>query len=176
MVSCSSVIDRSASLREDHTALVERLVADILNRHDHTAISTIFSESFRDHDPLHLNDTDGPRIGSVEDVYGLVRFLSNDTVDMHFVLERAFASSDHVAYRIFGQGFINMHEQVGEAANNARSVDAAEMSILRDMHIVYHSTGMFKVKEGKLRERWGVIRLETNRPHSSDRERPNRRR
>ena len=81
----------------------------ILNTGKLKAIPELFTESFRDHNPLRrplfLRASKGD-CGDRNDIERFVSFLGRPNVEMHFSIEEMIASRDRIGYRLFGIGSI----------------------------------------------------------------------
>jgi hypothetical protein len=114
-------------------------------------------------------------------------FLHSPGVDIHFELEESFSFDRSICYRLFGEGTIDTEATddsrgspvigVGEFVQNGeemrdigrvpRLVDVTRKSdntfrrdgrlLGNNLHLEYHSVGIFHTCEGQLFDRWGHI-------------------
>jgi hypothetical protein len=115
-----------------------RLVSDyttkILNGGDVSAVDTLFSPRYVDHDPLPGQTI--TRDGVVE----VCRLLHQPGGDAWFTLEEIVVEDTSAAYRLFGEGMIPRRTVAGR-------VDIT--------HAVVRCVGLFHASEGRFVDRWG---------------------
>lgn len=154
--------------------LVRLYVAEILNGTNIHAISQLFNPRFVDHDPLRIPGVIRPTrsVGTVADVRQQTLLLAMPGVDIKFHLEDVFQSPvGDVAYRVFGQGTVPLAapDENGSALPRAMRVPGTSLAFVgsndqrvlgNELHLAYRCVGIFRVSDGKLMERWGVMQIE----------------
>ena len=178
----SAAIDANQHGSENRCVkLVREYIEEGLNGGRRDVVAELFSPNFRDHDPLvvpGLLEPRFPTLGGIREIYALIQFLLHPGVDFNFKLEDAFSSGNQVAYRLFGQGTIELvgpddespASRVGGSGTSVgtRKVDVlgatlaiepdgmSEGTILGDRYQVLVSrVGIFSVAAGRLAQHWG---------------------
>jgi hypothetical protein len=87
--------------------------------------------------------------------------LHQPGVDIAFVLEDLFEFSDRVAYRLFGSGSFRLERGTRSPRKATPPVGRAlfEADGLVSVHVQLQVTGIFRVSQGCLAERWGVVAM-----------------
>jgi hypothetical protein len=150
--------------------LLHAYVARVLNAGDVARVSSLFSERYRDHDPLNIpgfavstrNDW-----GTRDDVVRLCNALREPSVDVLFSIEDVFCSEDRIAYRVFGSGTVALAEErlVSASSTQSRLLGAGGPFIqaapgLLTLPFQLQVTGIFRVSTDRLLiERWGQARV-----------------
>jgi hypothetical protein len=111
-----------------------------MNGHGIAGLDALFADDFVDHDPLpgQPPGLEGLRLG--------LEALADQGEDMHFHLEDCFAVDDRVAYRLFGTWTV-----------------PPALVFQRDLAppapVTLSGTGIFRCRDGRLAERWGLWAL-----------------
>lgn len=95
-------------------------------------------------------------MSTIRDVRAIIAFLAAPQVDIAFTLEDAFGGADRVAYRLFGQGTIELPDSSPLLAGPVGRVDQSPILGNR-LHLEYRTTGIFRLVGGRLVERWGPV-------------------
>lgn len=158
-------------------ALMSLLVDELLNNCCSSMISKVFQENFVDYDPIEvpaLQTAGSGGLGGIQGIHTLMAFLSQPGVDFRFVLEDAFGDEDRVAYRLFGEGQINLVDSVAEAGGDAsdrlRRLDGSTLVLQSTgapigtvvgnrYQVVLRRVGIYRIAGSRFAEHWGQLRI-----------------
>lgn len=160
-------------------SLVQRYVDQVLNDRDIAAVSELFSETYRDHDPLSIPGVIGsPQIAGRSHIEQQSALLCSSGVDMYFTLEDVFnGGSDRAAYRLFGEGTVPISAESVTDENAPHDGTAVKKLSIRGtrlalhgtevigralgdkLHVTYTCVGIFRISDRTFQERWGKIEL-----------------
>lgn len=156
---------------------LSRYVDEVLNSASEDPLEELFTPTFCDHHPLRipgLLEPRGPK-GTIRDLRSVVKILRSPLVNLAFVLEDVIPGSDRLAYRLFGQGTIQLSSEPltmlagrHKAPTVVRSVDLPGVKlrvkasgwepgkILGDrLTVVYSCVGIFELSGSRFSARWG---------------------
>jgi hypothetical protein len=157
-------------------AFLDQYVGEVLNNHDLEAIDRLFDSTFVDHDPLTIPGVISPQAGmpaSIDFVKRLVDILSESPVDIHFTLEDVISVDNKVAYRLFGEGTVDLVDSLNPISNSERTpvkklaianthlafsdTGSDTRMILRDkINVTYSCVGILQCRAGAFVDRWGI--------------------
>jgi hypothetical protein len=160
---------------------LSRYVDEVLNAACADPLNELFTPNFCDHHPLTIPGLLEPRgkRGTIDDLRRVVQLLASPLVNLAFVLEEVIPGKDRLAYRLFGEGTIQLSAEplttrVGR--NGSASVRVLDLpgvrlrvkasgwdsgKILGDrLMVLYSCVGIFELSGSRFAARWGPEVLE----------------